>query len=249
MDHWQNSVYDDFYSKSTIGTKFMEDLARKEVGQLIKRLNLKDERILDVACGTGRHLREFGKMGFSCVGVDISSSCVRQAKVACRGYDVKIEKGNMIDLKKHRESFDVVLCLFSSFGYFYEEKDNLKALAEMAGCLRPGGRLVIQFTNKDWRLSEWSEGDWLENKKKLLIEVQKFDKKKSQVNSQLAVIEKKTKRAHHYFTRMRLYSVAEMRKVLTKINLKVISQWDELSTARPVRRLSSHPVIVARSPF
>jgi SAM-dependent methyltransferase len=57
---------------------------------------------------------------------------------------VRFEAGDMRDLSAHAGAFDVVLCLWQSFGSF-DEATNRAVLAGMAACLRPGGRLILDL--------------------------------------------------------------------------------------------------------
>ena len=120
-----------------------------EVAGLARRYGRPPLRtLLDVACGTGRHL-SYLREGFTCVGLDVSPTMCRLARARVRG--IRIVRGDMRTFDLHRQ-FDVVTCLFSSIGYMAGHRDLERAIRAMARHLRPGGVLVIQpwLTRQQW---------------------------------------------------------------------------------------------------
>jgi SAM-dependent methyltransferase len=104
--------------------------------------------LLDVACGTGRHV-EYLSASFECVGVDLDDNMLAVARSRCP--DTTFVTADMTELDLGR-TFDVVTCLFSSIGYVVT-LDRLRRAAErMAAHLRPGGLLVIEpwVLREDW---------------------------------------------------------------------------------------------------
>ena len=97
-------------------------------------------RLLDVACGTGRHL-ELLRETFEVEGVELDPAMAAFARERVPG--VTIEVGDMRDFDLGRE-FDVVTCLFSSIGYMEEPEQLHTAVSTMARHLAPGGVLVVE---------------------------------------------------------------------------------------------------------
>ena len=113
--------------------------------ELINFLNLPIEsKILDLACGKGRHSIFLNKMGYNVTGVDISSKNIINAK--------KYEN-NKLNFKIHDmrdplvDKFDLIVNLFTSFGYFDDFEDNLKTLKSIKLNLKKNGIAVIDFLN------------------------------------------------------------------------------------------------------
>ncbi len=98
-------------------------------------------RTLDLCCGTGRHGEALGRMGLQLVGYDLSPALLQRARTrpALVG---RLVRGDMRRLP-FGPVFDLVVNLFTSFGYFPTDEENAHALAEMARVLKPGGWLVI----------------------------------------------------------------------------------------------------------
>lgn len=96
-------------------------------------------RVVDVACGAGRHARALGALGLRVVGVDLSRDLLAEAR------DVVRVRADMRALP-FRGAFDAATSFFTSFGYF-DDAGNRAAMEGIAGALRPGGMLLLDFLN------------------------------------------------------------------------------------------------------
>ncbi|MDH4131664.1 MAG: class I SAM-dependent methyltransferase [Gemmatimonadota bacterium] len=99
-------------------------------------------RILDVACGGGRHLAALVRHGAAPTGVDLSATLLRRAKLHT---GCPLIRADMRRLPVRARSMDLTLNLFTSFGYFATDDEHDAALAEMLATVRPGGWFVIDF--------------------------------------------------------------------------------------------------------
>jgi len=127
-----------------------QDRDRKEaesfIDKLIARINPPTEaRILDVACGRGRHSIYLNKKGFDVTGFDLSVENI--------GFVSQFENEKLSfylhDMREVFRSnyFDIVLNLFSSFGYFEKVHDNLRSLEAIGIALKPTGYFVFDYFN------------------------------------------------------------------------------------------------------
>ena len=105
--------------------------------------------LLDVACGTGRHLEVFART-LRCTGVDLDAEMVAVARRRC-ARRVRVLQADMRTLDLGRR-FDVVTCLFSSVAYMRTVAALRQAIAAMARHLHPGGVLVVEpwYTHETW---------------------------------------------------------------------------------------------------
>ena len=130
-----------------------------EIGGLQQLIGIRNTalRILDVGCGTGRHSSVLKEYGNFVVGLDFSHPLLRRAKKR-KGLYGRLIRGDMryIPLNPY---FDVVVNLFTSFGYFIEENENWSALREMCRVIRPGGCLVLDHINRDYLEKHLVESD------------------------------------------------------------------------------------------
>lgn len=101
-------------------------------------------RVLDVACGAGRHARAFRSAGARCFGVDLSASLLRVARGVT---DAPLIRADMRQLPIRPASMDLTVNLFTSFGYFEHDAEHGATAAEMVATVRPGGWFVIDLLN------------------------------------------------------------------------------------------------------
>jgi len=111
-------------------------------------LGLKTENhILDLACGKGRHAQFLNKLGYKVTGLDLSINSIRTASEN-ENDNLSFFVHDMREVYKKQE-FDAVLNLFTSFGYFDSQSDNLKVLTSISEMLKEDGVLVIDFMNAE----------------------------------------------------------------------------------------------------
>ena len=105
--------------------------------------------LLDVACGTGRHLALFAAR-LACTGVDLDPAMLDVARARCPR-SVRLVEGDMASLDLG-ERFDVVTCLFSSVAYMPTVAKLRTAVRRMATHLEPGGVLFVEpwYTRQTW---------------------------------------------------------------------------------------------------
>ena len=102
------------------------------------------ERVLDLGCGPGRHAAALARRGAHVVGLDLSLPLLSAAR---RRRAEPLVRGDMRRLPFGTKAFDVVLNLFTSFGYFESDEEHGLVVREVARVLRPGGRFVLDFLN------------------------------------------------------------------------------------------------------
>lgn len=98
-------------------------------------------RLLDVACGSGRHAREFAALGWEVTGVDYSPDLLKRAREA--GIDVHEQDMRALDVPG--APFDAVTCLFDSIGYPQDNVGVVAALAGMGRHVASSGRVAVEF--------------------------------------------------------------------------------------------------------
>jgi SAM-dependent methyltransferase len=100
-------------------------------------------RLLDVACGTGRHAAEFASLGWDVTGVDISQELLEHARVNAPSGHFVLQ--DMRELAVPGKPFDAVTCLFDAIGYAIDDDGVLATLIGFERHLAEGGRLVVEF--------------------------------------------------------------------------------------------------------
>lgn len=103
--------------------------------------------VLDLACGKGRHSMELNRHQLRVTGVDLSAHSIEKAKAASAGMQgIEFFVHDMREPIANKQ-FDVILNLFTSFGYFKNEADNQRVLQAVYQMLKPGGYFLLDFLN------------------------------------------------------------------------------------------------------
>ncbi|MBB6500028.1 class I SAM-dependent methyltransferase [Pedobacter cryoconitis] len=102
-------------------------------------------RILDIACGRGRHAVYLNKKGFDVTGIDLSEQSIKYAKQ----FEQKYLHFFVHDMRKlgYINYYDIAMNLFTSFGYFDTEKDHVNALKSFRKSIKEDGKVVIDYFN------------------------------------------------------------------------------------------------------
>ncbi|MBJ9992245.1 class I SAM-dependent methyltransferase [Paenibacillus sp. S28] len=124
--------------------------AAREVKTMISWLDLPPgAQVLDLCCGTGRHSLALVDAGYRVTGVDLSDVLLREARRLDTKERVDWRQADMRELPLEG-GFDAVVNLFTSFGYFREDGEQLKVLREIRRMLKPGGWFIIDFMNSPY---------------------------------------------------------------------------------------------------
>jgi SAM-dependent methyltransferase len=131
--------------------RFEPERTRAEVDFLERVLELKPgARVLDAACGHGRHAVELAARGYEVTGVDLDAYSLELAQAAARerGVEgrVQLRQCDLRDMP-YVDRFDGAYNYFTSFGYLESEAEDERALHAIACALRPGGRFVLETMN------------------------------------------------------------------------------------------------------
>ena len=131
-----------------------ESEAEKLVELIVQTFSIKsDSKILDMACGSGRHAIIFAKRGFGVTAVDLSRRLMSEAKENAIQNDVKIDfvLSDILDVETTKR-FNLALNLFTSFGYFDDDEDNFRVILKAFDLVTEGGYFVIDYFNKEYLL-------------------------------------------------------------------------------------------------
>ncbi|MBK7562294.1 MAG: class I SAM-dependent methyltransferase [Chitinophagaceae bacterium] len=145
----EQAWYKDWFNSSFYHKLYFER-DEKEAEAFIKKLiehlkPLPGSRMLDVACGKGRHSKTLASLGFNVTGIDISVDSISYAK--------QFENDNLeffvhdMRLPAWGSYFDYAFNFFTSFGYFKTRREHDDAIRTIARSLKPGGLFVIDYLN------------------------------------------------------------------------------------------------------
>jgi SAM-dependent methyltransferase len=127
------------------------DASPGEVTKILELTDFEGRDVLDLCCGPGRHSVELARRGYSVTGVDRSPFLLQKAHDMAAAEQVTVEwvNADMRDFERPG-GFDLVLNLFTSFGYFDDKDDDLKVLRNIHSNLRGGGHLVLEVVGKEF---------------------------------------------------------------------------------------------------
>jgi SAM-dependent methyltransferase len=131
---------------------FSEDRAKEAVDRVAISPLLKvtaGTTVLDLACGPGTYTAPMARQGAEVTGVDLSEAMLARARRACAEAGVRalLVRADMRDFVEP-ESFDLVISMYTSFGYFSAE-ENLRVLRNARASLAQGGRMVMDLMGKE----------------------------------------------------------------------------------------------------
>ncbi len=199
------SLYDDYLAERT----------PIEVDQLEARLELRPPaRILDLACGQGRHGIELSRRGYDVTGVDLSTYLLDVAAARARAARVSLQlvHGDMREPPLRGVRFDIALSLFTSFGYFADEADDRKVLRSAAGMLVPGGRLLLEVLNGQREREQFEPRQWFSVGKTAVMEERQLDRSGRRLTVQRTVSTPNARATDVHA--IRIYSGSEVEEAL-----------------------------------
>jgi SAM-dependent methyltransferase len=126
------------------------ETAKEDIDKILALTGFKGGVILDLCCGPGRHSVPLAKRGFKVTAVDRTKFLLDKARKRARDEGVDIEWVQKDMREFHRENvFDLIINMFTSFGYFNDKRDDMKVLENMHKNLRKGGAVIMQMRGKE----------------------------------------------------------------------------------------------------
>lgn len=163
-EDWWRELFDALYLQTDADVAENDVNTANEVDLVISTTGIQPaDRILDLCCGQGRHALELARRGFGKVtGADRSRYLIRVARRRAKklGLPVTFFERDARTVRFPKNSFDCVLLMGNSFGYFEREEQDLKVLGNVARMLRPGGTFVLDITDGDWMRNNFEARSW-----------------------------------------------------------------------------------------
>jgi SAM-dependent methyltransferase len=202
-------------------------------------------RVLDAACGQGRHAHLLADAGLDVDGIDYSEELLARARARGTSPGLRYSRGDIRSLPADWTGrFDAVLSLATSFGFFREPRDDVATLAEFARVLAPGGRLVWHGASRDGVIARFLARDWwMTSDGTTVAQERRFDPLSGilTVESRCSGPAGEVTREHQ----LRLYTATRLAELCADVGLTVEEAWDGWRD-RPLRRTSREMLLVAR---
>ncbi len=121
----------------------------EEVANLVELAGIAPGPVLDLGAGPGRHALPLARAGYPVTAVDTSRLLLDQLEQAVDELPIEIVEADMRQFRRE-QAFDLVLVMWTSFGYFRDEADHLRVLANIHASLKPGARLVLDLVGVEY---------------------------------------------------------------------------------------------------
>jgi D-alanine-D-alanine ligase len=161
---WWKRIFNSLYLKTDADVVDDQSITCKEVSFFKQILHIQqDHRILDLACGQGRHSLELSREGCrNVVGLDRSHYLINRAKAQAQAerLHVSFKEGDARKLPFQDHTFDFVLILGNSFGYFDSMDDDMIILKEVRRVLKMGGTFFIDVADGDYLRKNFQPRSW-----------------------------------------------------------------------------------------
>jgi SAM-dependent methyltransferase len=234
VEWWQTFFDENYLAAGLLPIKPRKTHA--DVRFIRKALPLKKgARILDVCCGIGRHTLGLSKLGYRATGVDFSEKYVELARGRARkrGLAAKFERHDLRRLP-YKGRFDAAICMWTSFGYFEKDGDDLKALRSVHRALKRGGVFLMELINRDWLVANFEPLGWTELKNGYLLEKRRMDTRRSRIHGDWTYVLDGA--VIHKNISLRVYSVHELVARMEKAGFRVLKLYGDREERSPTLR-------------
>lgn len=182
-------------------------------------------KIIDLACGQGRHSVYLNKKGFQVLGLDLSEASIEHNQQFCN---------DTLDFKVHDmrdpivgEPVDAVMNLFTSFGYFDDPADDDRVFCSVSNILKPNGVFVLDFLNADFVRNTLVPHEEIQ-RGSILFKINK-NIQQQQVIKDIRFSDEG--RDFHFQEKVKLHSFEELATLASKHNLEYVKHWGDYQLA------------------
>ena len=200
-----------------------------------------DQLFLDLACGNGRHAHLLARKGMNVIGVDLSMPLLTNARSVEQGNNVPLFIQADMRLLPLKTKFDGVLSLFTSFGYFRQEEDNERVLAEIARVLKSSGVYLLDYMN-----SSFVAKNLVKESRRRVDDIEVYEKRyihQKRVFKDIVLYQNRQRKEFH--ESVRLYSMEELTRLLQKAGFWIEKSFGNYQ-AEPYSESSERMILFCR---
>jgi SAM-dependent methyltransferase len=209
---------------------FPAERTAAEVEGIVARLGLAPgARVLDLACGQGRHAIPLAERGFAVTGYDLSEALLSRARAdaAARSVELRWVRGDMRALSFQAE-FDAVINVFTAFGYFADEADDVEALRRVRRALVPGGRFLLETLHRDALLARFQPHlEYTTSNGARVVRDYVFDLARDVIEDRVALVRPDGSRAQ-YTSALRVRSLRSLLALVQEAGLEPVAWYGGL---------------------
>jgi SAM-dependent methyltransferase len=244
----------DWYKNFGLGIKNQSWVERtsEQVNFIIQALQLTGkERILDLACGYGRHSLELARRGYRVTGIDIAPCFIEDAIKSTRedGLNIEFICKDIRDVM-YCEEFDVVLNLADgAIGYLENDDENLKIYKVIAAALKPGGKSLIDIVSQEHAVMHFPQKHWEIGDHEISLPVFEYDEKtKRMLYGGFSIVLGEVAKAPESIdahSSSRLYSFEEVREIFGSLGVETITGYGAYDMGVPMSHKNLQMIIVS----
>lgn len=219
MEWWQ-IVFDEKYTFTHEGSRPTE----VEI-KFLKKILRNKKKILDLPCGDGRLSIPLAEAGHKVTGVDYSEYLIKRAKRKDINHRVDFFVGDMRTYQAP-ETYDAIINMFSSFGYFENESEHQKVLHRAYKNLREGGTFLLDIVNAKRRIERIRSTPHVENQNQegvVITQDSTYDPHTKRWNAMWSWS------VDSYTTSVRLFTMEEITTLLENSKLEILNIWGSYS--------------------
>jgi len=245
--NWYEDLFNQDYDRIYFPT-FTPERNSAEVDFIESALKIpKGGRVLDVACGHGRHAIELAKRGYQVTGIDFSPRFIKMAIESSNSNGISNAEFLVGDMRQTHfvNRFDAAFSYFTSFGYFSDLENN-RVLETVAKALVNGGKFLLETVNRDWTIHKvenqprrWDEID----PGFFLLEDISFNAHTSRIHTKRIIFDRGERRSVEYD--IKLYTHAELEDMLEDAGFKVVATYGNKDSS-PYAVSSPRMIIVSK---
>ncbi|WP_176502543.1 class I SAM-dependent methyltransferase [Paenibacillus lautus] len=219
---WWESNYDSLDYIKTY-KKNHDTKTYNEINFILRNISLRREDIIvDLCCGYGRHAIEFALKGFRTIGIDLSEPLLEYAKSSASARNAKVEWIRSDYRNVRNIHANLVVNLFNSFGYMNNDEENYKLFDIVNGILAEDGRFFMDVFHRERCVNNLRPQEWEDNDQNIILREQDYEETTMRLVRKTTIYDKT-----HSFTKsqrvssIRTYSIDEIELAMNKRNLKI----------------------------
>jgi len=221
-------IAEDWYVSAFANTADMAwtDRTEAEVERAMRMLRPQGgERVLDLACGSGRHSLELKRQGFEVVGADISPELLEIARrdAAKEGLEVEFVEADLRELSFDAE-FDIVLSLNDgAIGYLETDEENHRTFEVIGRSLKPGGKHLMQLPNVLYARENLPQKSWISGSSMIELVEHRWNRREKTMEGAMIPIRfgEVLDELRPIEFRQRLYTVEEIEAIMASVGMEM----------------------------
>lgn len=195
--------------------------AEAQVEFILRNLHLPPQAfVLDTACGDGRHAFAASQRGLQVLGLDYSAVALKRAQSGA-GAKIALIQGDYRYLPFAPRSFELLLNMFTSFGYLQSDKEHKELLRSWYSLLKTAGYLVLDYLNREKVISELIAESRSETAQEEIWQRRYLTADLSRVNKDVVIIDKSSGEKRSLSESVRMFSRSELELLISKAGFAV----------------------------